>query len=149
MARRDFVSKEDNHSEDKPAPSAPSAWGQVQVSFYLLAIALLCNLLIGSLLYFLAVLDLPDITTLASYRPPEASLVVDAKGRELSRFFRENRRVVKLSEMPALLPKAFVAAEDGRFFQHGGIDGWSVLRAVMHNLRSGRRAQGGLSLIHI
>jgi penicillin-binding protein 1A len=94
----------------------------------------------------LTVLDLPDISALTSYQPPEASLVVDSRGRELTRFYRENRRVIKLSEMPPLLPKAFVAAEDGRFYQHGGVDGWSVLRAVFNNLRSGRRSQGGSTI---
>jgi len=141
------VNKEDNNSADKPTTSGQQrAWGQVQISLFLLGTAVLCNIFIGSLLYLLAVLELPDITTLSSYRPAEASLVVDAKGRELTRFYRENRRVVKLAEMPPLLPKAFVAAEDGRFYQHGGIDGWSVIRAVIHNLRSGRRSQGGSTI---
>lgn len=101
---------------------------------------------VGCLLYLLTVLDLPNISALTSYQPPEASLVVDSRGRELSRFYRENRRVIKLSEMAPLLPKAFVAAEDGRFYQHGGVDGWSVLRAVFNNLRSGRRSQGGSTI---
>jgi len=136
--------EESNITKSTPAPRR--GWGQVQVSFYILGIAVLCNVFIGSLLYLLAVLNLPDVATLSSYQPSEASLVVDAKGRELTRFYRENRRVVKLSDMPSLLPKAFVAAEDGRFYQHGGVDGWSVLRAVFNNFRSGRRAQGGSTI---
>lgn len=140
------MNTEDSNSADKPASPGNRAWGQVQITFFLLGVAILCNIVIGSLLYLLAVLDLPDIATLSSYQPAEASLVVDDQGRELARFYRENRRVVKLAEMPTLLPKAFVAAEDGRFYQHGGIDGWSVLRAVFHNLRSGRRAQGGSTI---
>ncbi|NTV15445.1 MAG: PBP1A family penicillin-binding protein [Desulfobulbaceae bacterium] len=118
----------------------------MQIAFFLLGVAIICNIFIGSLLYLLAVLDLPDVATLSSYQPAEASLVVDAKGRELNRFYRENRRVVRLTEMPVLLPKAFVAAEDGRFYQHGGVDGWSVLRAVFNNFRSGRRSQGGSTI---
>lgn len=106
----------------------------------------MATLCIAYLLYLLTILNLPNINALISYQPPEASLVVDSRGRELSRFYRENRRVIKLSEMPPLLPKAFIAAEDGRFYQHGGVDGWSVLRAVFNNLRSGRRSQGGSTI---
>ncbi len=101
---------------------------------------------IACLIYLLTVLNLPNISALTSYQPPEASLVIDSRGQELTRFYRENRRVIKLSDMPSLLPKAFVAAEDGRFYQHGGVDGWSVLRAVFNNLRSGRRSQGGSTI---
>lgn len=116
------------------------------LSFLLLSIAALATFSIGCFLYLLAILDLPDIAAITSYHPPEASLVVDSRGRELTRFYQENRRVVTFSEMPALLPKAFVAAEDGRFYQHPGVDGWSVLRAVFKNLRSGRRSQGGSTI---
>ena len=35
---------------------------------------------------------------------------------------KENRKIVSLSDMPALLPKAFVAIEDKRFYEHKGID---------------------------
>lgn len=125
---------------------ASTSWSHVQLSFLLFGIASLATLCIGCLLYLLTVLDLPDISALTAYQPPEASLVVDFQGRELTRFYRENRRVIKLSEMPPLLSKAFVAAEDGRFYQHGGVDGWSVLRAVFNNLRSGRRSQGGSTI---
>ena len=48
--------------------------------------------------------------------------------------------------MPALLPKAFVAAEDSRFWEHDGLDGWSIARAAFNNLRSGRRSQGGSTI---
>jgi penicillin-binding protein 1A len=111
-----------------------------------MGIAAVATFTVGCLLYLLTVLDLPSISTLTSYQPPEASLVVDSRGRELTRFYRENRRVIRLSEMPPLLPKAFVAAEDGRFYQHSGVDGWSVLRAVFNNLRTGRRSQGGSTI---
>jgi len=121
-------------------------WSQLHLSIFLLGIAAFLNLGLGSLLYLLSSLDLPDIITLNYYKPPLTSVVLDSQGRELASFARENRFLISLDQMPALLPKAFVAAEDGRFFQHGGIDGWSVLRAVFNNLRSGRRAQGGSTI---
>ena len=126
--------------------SASGFLRHTHLSFLLLTIAALATISIGCLLYLLTILDLPDIAAITSYHPPEASLVVDSRGREFTRFYRENRRVITFSEMPPLLPKAFVAAEDGRFYHHPGVDGWSVLRAVFKNLRSGRRSQGGSTI---
>ncbi len=121
-------------------------WGHLHLSFFLLAIAVLLNLCIGSLIYLLYALELPDTSALYNYQPSLTTVVLDNQGRELASFARENRFLITLDQMPTLLPKAFVAAEDGRFFQHGGVDGWSVLRAVFNNLRSGRRSQGGSTI---
>jgi penicillin-binding protein 1B len=58
----------------------------------------------------------------------------------------QERRVVKLSEVPPLVVKAIVAIEDERFYQHHGIDPVSVLRAMWVNFRSGGVVQGGSTL---
>src|SRR3546814_14292710 len=44
------------------------------------------------------------------------------------------------------LPRAVIAVEDRRFYEHGGIDYRGLLRAVYVNLREGRIAQGGSTL---
>jgi penicillin-binding protein 1B len=58
----------------------------------------------------------------------------------------EERRVVKIGELPKILVQAVLAAEDRRFFQHHGIDVRGVLRALLANLRRGRVVQGGSTL---
>jgi penicillin-binding protein 1B len=58
----------------------------------------------------------------------------------------QERRVVKLSEVPPLVIKSILAIEDERFYQHHGIDPVSVLRAVWVNIRSGTVVQGGSTL---
>jgi penicillin-binding protein 1B len=58
----------------------------------------------------------------------------------------QERRVVKLSEVPPLVVKSILAIEDERFYQHHGIDPVSVLRAVWVNMRSGGVVQGGSTL---
>jgi penicillin-binding protein 1B len=58
----------------------------------------------------------------------------------------EERRVVKLAEVPKILVQAVLAAEDKRFLQHHGIDLRGVFRALVANLRSGRVVQGGSTL---
>jgi penicillin-binding protein 1B len=58
----------------------------------------------------------------------------------------EERRVVKLAEVPKILVQAVLAAEDKRFLEHHGIDLRGVFRALLANLRSGRVVQGGSTL---
>ena len=58
----------------------------------------------------------------------------------------QERRVVKLAEVPPLLVKAILAMEDERFYSHHGVDPIGVLRAMWVNLRSLRFQQGGSTL---
>jgi penicillin-binding protein 1B len=58
----------------------------------------------------------------------------------------EERRVMKIGEVPKILVQAVLAAEDKRFFEHHGIDVRGVFRALFANLRSGRVVQGGSTL---
>ncbi|HEY7167148.1 MAG TPA: PBP1A family penicillin-binding protein [Candidatus Binatia bacterium] len=58
----------------------------------------------------------------------------------------QERRVVKLSEVPPLVVKAVLAIEDERFYSHHGIDPISVLRAIWVNIRSAGVVQGGSTL---
>jgi 1A family penicillin-binding protein len=56
------------------------------------------------------------------------------------------RRPIRLSQVPKHLMAAVLAAEDHRFFEHGGVDAKAVLRAIWVNLRRGEVAQGGSTL---
>ena len=58
----------------------------------------------------------------------------------------EDYRPVKLADVPLSLINAVLAAEDHRFFDHGGVDLHGLLRAAWVNLRAGRVAQGGSTI---
>ncbi len=60
---------------------------------------------------------------------------------EHARVYEENRIVLDFDDINPLIPKAFVAAEDGRYWDHVGLDVWSIFRAFINNLRSGRRSR--------
>jgi penicillin-binding protein 1B len=58
----------------------------------------------------------------------------------------QERRVVKLAEVPPLLIKSIIAVEDERFFSHMGVDPIGILRAMAVNLRHLSLQQGGSTL---
>ncbi len=74
--------------------------------------------------YNKAVADLPDHAKLKGLKLPGASVVLDGKGERFAELFEENQRRVwvPLSDIPEQVQKAFVAAEDKRFYEHKGID---------------------------
>jgi len=90
--------------------------------------------------------DLPDLT------PPAASPVFLARdGTPLRHLLDENgtRKAppVRFDEIPEVMRHAMLAAEDKRFFSHGGIDLLAIGRAAWDNARSGKIVSGA-STIH-
>ncbi|HEX8168389.1 MAG TPA: transglycosylase domain-containing protein [Beijerinckiaceae bacterium] len=98
--------------------------------------------------YNKAAADLPDHAKLKGGKLPGASLILDGRGERFAEIYEpDNRRLwVPLSDVPESLRKAFVAAEDKRFFQHKGIDERGVIRAFIGNLAKPGRPQGGSTI---
>jgi penicillin-binding protein 1A len=83
---------------------------------------------------------------LNDYRPPVITAVYSDDNRKIAEFFKERRIVLPLSNMPDMLKKAFVAAEDSRFYKHKGIDILSIFRAFYKNIEAGAIVQGGSTI---
>ena len=68
---------------------------------------------------------------------------------ELARLYgpkRESRILVNIRQVPEDLIDSVMAIEDRRFYAHGGIDPWGILRAMFADLMAGRIVQGGSTL---
>jgi penicillin-binding protein 1A len=90
--------------------------------------------------------DLPDLRTVEDYQPPLTSRVLDHKGVLIGRYATERRVIVPLGSLPEHTGLAFVAAEDSHFFEHGGIDYVSILRAAWVDIRAGGIKQGASTI---
>ena len=103
--------------------------------------------LVGALLgaFVLALLypTLPSLETLTDYQPKIPLRILSAEGELLGEFGEERRAVVAIADVPDVMKKAILAAEDERFYQHGGVDYLSVLRAAASNLASGTQQGAG------
>ena len=58
----------------------------------------------------------------------------------------EDRVMVKLTDVPSLLPATLILVEDHDFYQHFGVSIRGILRAVMVNIRAGHTVQGASTL---
>ena len=141
-------------SKKQPAAKGPAKKKRVykkplnekHIIGFLFGIAFSITLFLGGLLLTLTLLDIPDVRSVAKYSPVQATTILDSKGRVISRIYVENRTVVSLGQLPDYIPQAFIAAEDSRFYDHPGLDLWSVFRAALNNAKSGRRGQGGSTI---
>ncbi|MDH3996412.1 MAG: penicillin-binding protein 1A [Desulfobulbaceae bacterium] len=128
------------------SPQRSKPWSHVHCFFFVLGISFALTLFISLTLYLFILLDIPNLKSIKDYNPKMTTLVLARDHQVVKEIFDENRRVVSMATMPDLLPKAFVAAEDARFYEHPGVDVWSIFRALFHNLRSGTKAQGGSTI---
>lgn len=58
----------------------------------------------------------------------------------------EDRQVMRLDQLPLVLVRAVLTVEDRRFFEHHGVDGRALARAVVANVKAGGVRQGGSTL---
>ena len=84
--------------------------------------------------------DLPNITRIADFQPPQTTVVLARDGSTLGQFFHEKRFPVPLWQVSRFIPMAVLATEDADFYQHDGVSPRAILRAAISNFRS--RASG-------
>lgn len=98
--------------------------------------------------YNKALVDLPSAEALRDRKLPGASVILDGAGQRYAEAFEANGRrlSVPIAEVPAMVQKAFVAAEDKRFETHHGIDERGVIRAFIGNLAAPGRPAGGSTI---
>ncbi|MFO1293767.1 MAG: penicillin-binding protein 1A [Rubrivivax sp.] len=89
--------------------------------------------------------NLPQIDALTDYRPKLPLRVFSADGVQLGEYGEERRNYTPIGEIPQVMKDAVLAAEDARFYQHGGVDYKGVARAALENLRDAR-SQGASTI---
>jgi penicillin-binding protein 1A len=88
---------------------------------------------------------LPDISRY-EHEAAESTQVRAWDGTILADWATKRREVIPAKEVPPLLIQAFVAVEDRRFYEHGGLDYRGIMRATLANLRAGAVSQGGSTI---
>jgi len=90
--------------------------------------------------------QLPSIEGLSDTRLQVPLRIYSSDGSLLGEFGEKRRTPKTLDEIPELMQQAFLAAEDSRFYEHGGVDYQGILRAVVNLIKTGERGQGGSTI---
>lgn len=96
--------------------------------------------------YYYFSYDLPRISSLDDYSPFLVTRVYSSEGIKIGEFSKERRYLVDIDDIATVLVQAIVAAEDDQFFDHKGINYWSIIRAAIKNVRSFEIRQGGSTI---
>lgn len=116
-----------------------------KIVFGLTTLVLIVTLSVVGYLYYLSE-TLPPLFSINDYKPLLVSDIYARGGEKIGEFFLENRTVIPFEKIPDKLVKAFLASEDGSFFQHKGINPQAIFRALFANIRAGEKVQGASTI---
>ena len=117
----------------------------VRMAYWCLVLGLWLGIgALGAVLYVGA--HLPPIQSLEIPKRPPSIQIVDDDGHALARRGDLAGAPLSLKEMPPYVPRAFVAIEDRRFYDHYGVDPLGIARALVANVLHRGVAQGGSTI---
>ncbi len=122
----------------------PRKWWQ-----FLILLPLVLGLVLTALAALAATLiypTLPSLEALTDYRPKVPLRVYSEDGHLIGEFGEERRAFIKIQDVPESLKQAILAAEDERFYEHGGIDTIGIARAALANIMAGGFKEGASTI---
>ena len=130
------IEKKDTfQSNDKP-----KSWVRIFWKYYFISMVVFVIFLFS--INFGLIGDMPDLSDIENPTASLASQVYAQDGTPMGKYYLEDRTSVKYSDISPYLIQALVATEDKRFYDHYGVDGEGLVRAVAF-----LGTQGGASTI--
>lgn len=90
--------------------------------------------------------SLPETAELWDVNRQPAIEFVDRSGKTIAIRGPRYGRAVTIDELPPHVPRAFIAAEDKRFYEHDGADTQAMARAAVSNVISGKTVSGASTI---
>ncbi|NOQ80930.1 MAG: peptidase, partial [Methylophaga sp.] len=104
------------------------------------------SLLIGYFAYQQLITELPDINVLRNVQYTQPLNIYSQDGLLIEQFGEKIRTPTTIAETPKTLTNAFIAAEDGSFYSHYGVDFKGLSRAIVQLILTGKKKQGGSTI---
>jgi penicillin-binding protein 1A len=147
FGKRDKTQAKKPQKDSKPPRRSSGGGSLIGRLFYWAVVMGLWGFIGVCCLFVYHASKLPPIDQLSVPKRPPNIAILAMDGSLLANRGETGGRTMALSELPDYLPKAFVAIEDHRFYDHFGIDPLGIARALIRNvLRSGGPMQGGSTL---
>jgi penicillin-binding protein 1A len=81
------------------------------------------------------------------YNPPISARFYDRNGELVDvRFSKQNRFYVKYKDIPGRVIETLIATEDTSFFEHEGININAILRALIKDIKAGKKVEGASTI---
>ena len=126
--------------EDPPPPRRKPLW------LFTLMMLLVWGVIFGAIFWSHFLSDLPDVRDLLTAPNARDVTILDDHDRLVARRGLTQGATVRVEDLPAYVPNAFIAIEDRRFRSHIGIDPIGMARAGVENMMAGHVVQGGSTL---
>lgn len=121
---------------------------KLNVGRFILFLLLILFVVGGGTAFGMVVTSLKDLPAVNwdNLAPNAATLIYDKDGNLVTEIGLENRVPMNIQDVPPVVKKAFLAAEDNRFYQHHGVDFRAIARAAWRNITSGSTSEGGSTI---
>jgi penicillin-binding protein 1A len=136
----------------RPAPRRSPKRTTRSIKYYLLIAFLgLCGLgalgvsLLLGYAFLIVAPNMPSLDRVTDYQPKIPLRVFTADKVLIGEFGEEHRNFLPIKQIPAQMKNAVLAIEDSRFYEHGGVDFFGLMRAVVNDLGGGA-AQGASTI---
>jgi len=93
--------------------------------------------------YAFVIPNLPTLESITDYQPKIPLRIYTADHALIGEFGEEHRNFVAGKDMPDVMKKALLAAEDARFYEHGALDMKGMARALAIDVATLSFRQGG------
>jgi len=108
---------------------------------------LICLVLGGGIFFFIVYLETKsDLSHLSRYNLFTSTIFYAADGEKIAEFNSRRTKPVPLRDISPWMIKAIIAAEDEHFYEHGPINVWSMIRALIKDISLGKVKQGGSTI---
>lgn len=102
--------------------------------------------MIGSATYLTLSPKLPDVRTFRDFKLQTPLRIYSQDQQLIGEFGEKKRNPLHFEDIPEGFIKALLAAEDDRFFEHGGVNINGILRAVFDLVTTGEKGSGGSTI---
>lgn len=115
------------------------------ILYYLFILGIWAGIIFSILLLYLA-LTLPNIEHITNKTRSPSITILDRNGEKITSINDMYGDTVDVETLPKHIWHAVIATEDKRFFEHFGVDIYSLFRALYSNIKANRTAQGGSTI---
>jgi penicillin-binding protein 1A len=106
----------------------------------------LVTVLAGIGIYYRISPQLPSVSSLKDAQFQVPLRIYTQDGKLIAEFGDKKSSPIRYADIPPLLVKALISAEDDRFFEHPGVDYQGLVRAGLMLLSTGEKSQGGSTI---